>query len=103
MDSPDPVPEKDMDRMHVRDNLKIATVSATTHLARDITIHPPFFRNCVFFFFPPGVGPTQPQQGAGVAADRWQSSQRGGEVCQGEGGSGPHALERQDGHHSEGG
>uniref|UniRef100_A0A3Q2XC25 DnaJ heat shock protein family (Hsp40) member C13 n=1 Tax=Hippocampus comes TaxID=109280 RepID=A0A3Q2XC25_HIPCM len=25
MDSPDPVPEKDVDRMHVRDNLKIAT------------------------------------------------------------------------------
>ncbi|KAK1885536.1 DnaJ like subfamily C member 13 [Dissostichus eleginoides] len=25
LDSPDPVPEKDMDRMHIRDNLKIAT------------------------------------------------------------------------------
>lgn len=30
LDSPDPVPEKDVDRMHIRDNLKIATVSEQT-------------------------------------------------------------------------
>lgn len=30
LDSPDSVPEKDVDRMHIRDNLKIATVSEQT-------------------------------------------------------------------------
>lgn len=54
-----------------------------------------------FLLFP--LGPARPQQGARVAAASWQSSQRGGEVCQGEGRRSADALEGQDGHHPEGG
>lgn len=41
LDSPDPVPEKDMDRMHIRDNLKLAQVSAEA-----LAPHLYFFAKC---------------------------------------------------------
>lgn len=80
-----------MDRMHIRDNLKIATVSGRTHhictsFAESTKSSIRKYLTSVIvvsYLFP--TGPVKSKQGARVAADSRQSSQRGGEVCQGEG------------------
>lgn len=68
LDSPDSVPEKDVDRMHIRDNLKMATVSQQTPLHIFVKLNRRV-KQCLFLLFLLPVGSAESQQGARVAAD----------------------------------